>query len=40
MTEAFSIFKSEAENFANPASGLNSKLLHELNSPDTEVFYF
>jgi nicotinamidase-related amidase len=35
--EAYSIFKSEVENFSDPLAGLNHKLLANLNSGDTEV---
>jgi hypothetical protein len=35
--EAYSIFKSEVENFSDPLASLNHKLLSNLNSGDTEV---
>jgi hypothetical protein len=34
---AYSIFKSEVENFSDPLASLNHKLLSNLNSGDTEV---
>lgn len=37
--EAYSIFKSEVENFSDPHSGLNRKLLSSLNSGNTEVIF-
>lgn len=35
--ERFSVFKAEAQNYSDPSTGLNKKLLHDLNSKDTEV---
>jgi hypothetical protein len=36
-TETYSVFQAESQNQSDPSTGLNKKLLHELNSPGTEV---
>jgi hypothetical protein len=36
-TETYSVFQAEARNHSDPSTGLNKKLLHDLNSPNTEV---
>jgi hypothetical protein len=36
-TEAYSVFKAESQNHADPSSGLNKGLLFDLNSPGTKV---
>ena len=37
LTEAYSVFKAELENAADPATRLNASLLYELNCTDSEV---
>jgi hypothetical protein len=36
-TERYSVFKAESQDHSDPFTGLNKRLLHDLNSEDTKV---